>query len=94
MCDIVGDICGTISGATGAVIALQLSELYQYSFFISSLVIIGLASALTVGGKAFFKYYGIKKSNEIIFVSGKIMAIFIRSFSYLIALFKRGGNNG
>ncbi len=90
MCDIIGDICGTISGAVGAVMAIKLVNLYGVSNFFTSLIIIGLASALTVGGKAFFKYYGIKKSNEIIFLSGKLLASFAVMKDYIIELLFKG----
>lgn len=90
MCDIVGDICGTISGAISAVIALDLINYYGFSNFWTSLVIIGLASALTVGGKAFFKHYGMKKSTEIIFLAGKTLTLFIYIYRYLLGLLKRG----
>ncbi len=87
MCDIIGDICGTISGAVGAVMAIKLVEIYGFSNFFTSLLIIGTASALTVGGKAFFKYYGIKNSNEIIFLSGKFLAMIVLFKEYLSDLF-------
>lgn len=90
MCDIIGDICGTISGAVGAVMAIKLVNLYGVSNFFTSLIIIGLASALTVGGKAFFKYYGIKNSNEIIFLSGKLLASFVVMKDYIIELLFKG----
>ncbi len=90
MCDIIGDICGTISGAVGAVMAIKLVNLYGVSNFFTSLIIIGLASALTVGGKAFFKYYGIKNSNEIIFLSGKLLASFAVMKDYIVELLFKG----
>lgn len=93
MCDIVGDICGTISGAIGAVIAIDLVNHYGLSNFWINLVVIGLASALTVGGKAFFKYYGMKNSTEIIFIVGRFLAFFDLIYAKLIAFLKRGGVN-
>ena len=93
MCDIVGDICGTVSGAIGAVIAIDLVNYYGFSNFWTNLIIIGLASSLTVGGKAFFKYYGMKNSTEIIFLSGKILAFFHLTYERIAAFIKRGGSN-
>ncbi|MFW6273393.1 MAG: hypothetical protein ACOC17_00680 [Halanaerobium sp.] len=87
MCDIIGDICGTISGAVGAVMAIRIIGIYGFSNFFTNLFIIGTASALTVGGKAFFKYYAIKNANEIIFLSGKFLAIILLSKEYLRDLF-------
>ena len=76
MCDIIGDINGTVSGAIGALIVIRIINNMGGSYTIINLIIIGLISALTVGGKAFFKRYGIKKSNEIIYNAGKIIAGF------------------
>lgn len=93
MCDIVGDICGTVSGAIGAVIAIDLVNYYGFSNFWTSLIIISLASSLTVGGKAFFKYYGMKNSTKIIFIFGRFLALFHLSYDKVIAFIKRGGKN-
>ncbi len=73
MCDIVGDICGTVSGAIGAVIVIQILEEIVWPETIVNLLMIGFIASLTVGGKAFFKYYGIKKAEEIIFNVSKFL---------------------
>ncbi|MBF8437559.1 hypothetical protein I0Q91_10730 [Halanaerobiaceae bacterium Z-7014] len=67
MCDIIGDICGTVSGAIGAIIVLQILEEVIWPETIVNLLMIGFIASLTVGGKAFCKYYGIKKAEEITF---------------------------
>lgn len=77
MCDIVGDICGTVSGATGAIIVLRIITVWGGSEGFINLIVIGLVAALTVGGKSFFKAYGIKSADEIIYFVGKIIAAFI-----------------
>ncbi|MEJ6950113.1 hypothetical protein [Natronospora cellulosivora (SeqCode)] len=79
MCDIVGDICGTVSGAIGIVIVLRIVNSWGGSQTVINLLIIAMVSALTVGGKAFFKTYGIRKADEIIFFVGRILA----SFQYI-----------
>ena len=88
MCDIVGDICGTISGAIGAIIVIRIVNTYGFPNVTTSLIIIGLTSSLTVGGKAFFKSYGMKKSSEIMFFTGKILAFFGLAADYLRSLLK------
>lgn len=90
MCDIVGDICGTVSGAISAVIAIDLINYYKFSGFWTNLIIIGLASSLTVGGKAFFKYYGMKKSTKIIFLFGRFLTIFHLIYAKIYRFIKRG----
>ncbi len=76
MCDIVGDICGTVSGAIGIVITLRIINSWGGSQFLYNLLMIGFISALTVGGKAYFKTFGMKKADEVIFYVGKILAGF------------------
>lgn len=75
--DIIGDICGIISGASGAVIALRLSMGENGNMFVG-IVVSGIIAALTVGGKAFGKSFGMKKSNEIILMVGKFFAFFAK----------------
>ena len=67
MCDIIGDICGTVSGAIGAIIVIQILEEIVWPETIVNLLMIGFIASLTVGGKAFCKYYGIKKAEKITF---------------------------
>ena len=64
-CDVVGDICGIVSGALGATIALLLiDKLNFHALFVSSLVS-GMVSAFTVGGKALMKTLAISEANKI-----------------------------
>ncbi len=76
MCDIIGDICGTVSGAIGAVIVIRIVSKWGGSTTLINLFIIGIISALTVGGKAYLKSYGMKNADEIIFFVGKSIASF------------------
>lgn len=77
--DVVGDICGTVSGALGASIILQVLFTYPTLTTLESsltIVITGMVAALTVGGKAYGKSFGIARSNHIIFQVGKFLAWF------------------
>ena len=64
--DVVGDICGIISGSAGAVIAIRLSSILNVNTFLITLLVTGLISALTIGGKALVKTRAIKRSNKIL----------------------------
>lgn len=88
-CDIVGDICGTISGALGAVIVLRLSTGFQLSEDVLEVIFLALIAALMVGGKAYGKRIGIERANDIIFIIGKIIATI-----ELILRFGRKNDNG
>lgn len=76
--DVVGDICGIISGSTGTVITLKIVEKFGFNNLSTTLIIMGIISSLTIGGKAIVKGIAIKKSNDILFRFAKILSIFNR----------------
>lgn len=45
---------------------------------LASILVTSFISALTVGGKAFFKTIATKKSDEIVLAVGKIMQVFTK----------------
>ena len=82
--DIVGDIAGIVSGIVAAIIVINLAKNYpSYSEneIIMSIVLAGLVSALTVGGKAMGKSFAIRKPTEIILFVARLLAAFERFFS-------------
>ena len=74
--DVVGDICGIVSGSTGAVIAIKMSENYELNGLITTLIVMGIISSLTIGGKAMEKGFAMKNSNKILFNFAKILSLF------------------
>lgn len=77
--DIIGDIAGIVSGATGAAIAANLFTSDKFSHetaFFLTLALTSLISALTVGGKAMGKSVAIKHSTEIVTFSAKVLCGF------------------
>ena len=74
--DVVGDISGIISGATGAVIIARItSGMGAAPTMLVTLAITGMVAALTIGGKAMFKAIGMSCSIQIIHASGCILAL-------------------
>lgn len=73
--DVIGDMCGIISGSCTAAIVIMFAanhpKEYLFSILASSIV-----CALTVGGKAFFKNIAIKRSKELMLFVGRILSIF------------------
>lgn len=73
--DVVGDIAGIVSGATGAAIAvilfISVKGAVWYNLMLTSLI-----AALTVGGKAIGKQFAMTKSNKIVLVVARIMCGF------------------
>lgn len=70
--DVIGDICGVLSGAISAIIALKLTESYgmssSFQFVVSALV-----ASLTVSGKAITKEFAKKNANKILAVVTKVI---------------------
>ena len=77
--DVVGDICGIISGSTGAVIVTQLYAAFGLPSIAMSLAATALTSGLTIGGKALGKSFAIAKSTAVLQLVGRILHIFSRS---------------
>ena len=67
--DVIGDICGIISGSIGATLVILLFKNND----IHLIIITAIISSLTVGGKAIGKKIAVKKSDEITFLVGKII---------------------
>lgn len=71
--DVVGDICGTVSGGIGAALVFVLVSSGGTMEIIASVVMTGIIAALTVGGKALGKNFAISKADYIIWNVGKIL---------------------
>lgn len=76
--DVIGDICGVISGSAGVTIALSLSEKFHINVFIVTLIVTALIAALTIGGKAIGKSFAINKANIILYKFSKFVSIFYK----------------
>ena len=71
--DIIGDICGIVSGSMGAMIALYLANKFNINSTITALIVASVISSIMVGGKAIGKNIAVKKSDKIIFRVGKLL---------------------
>lgn len=76
--DVIGDICGIISGSAGAMIALSIAYALNINKFVISLLVTALIASLTISGKAIGKSYAINKSNLILYEFSKIVSYFYR----------------
>ncbi len=79
-CDVIGDICGVVSGSASAAIVTQI--LANFDFSIPQLITLGmsaLVAGLTVGGKAIGKGFAIGSSTAIVHLVGKV----VWSFSHI-----------
>ena len=77
-CDVIGDICGVISGAAGTTIAAILITKYNFNFLMVGLLVTAVISSLTIGGKAIGKSFAINKSDIILYEFAKFVANFYK----------------
>lgn len=75
-CDVIGDVCGIISGSAGAVIIVSITKLTNFNALFVSMIIMGVISTLTIGGKAVEKGPAMNNSTKIIHMFAKILSIF------------------
>lgn len=82
--DVVGDICGVISGSASAVIASKVISHFTFSWpRVVTLLLSATVAAATVGGKAIGKAYAINSCTEIVHGVGKLISAKNRVFSPL-----------
>ena len=76
--DVIGDICGIISGSSAAFIVTQVdfSDVGFMRAAVFSVILSGIVASLTIGGKAFGKEIAINNSKEIISMIGRILSVF------------------
>ena len=76
--DVVGDITGIISGSMAAMIAARLIEGFRAENLMFPLLISGVVTGLTVGGKSAGKTLAFNNSTLIVLRVGKLINIFRR----------------
>ena len=76
--DVIGDICGIVSGSSGVIISGSISSLLGINSFVVSLIITSLIAALTIGGKAYGKGVALKNSTKIVVLFSKMIYKFYK----------------
>lgn len=76
--DVIGDICGIISGAAGTTIAVNIANSLNVELLFVNLTVAALIAALTIGGKAMGKSFAMNKSDIILYEFAKIVSIFYK----------------
>lgn len=72
--DVVGDICGVVSGSASATIAAQVLQHFEFSWpRLVILVMSALVAGMTVGGKAIGKTFAVNSSTNIVHNVGKFL---------------------
>ena len=73
--DVIGDVCGILSGGIGAIVAMKITTYYSLDFDLQ-VIISAIIAALTIGGKANFKVTAQKYSTQIVDKFTGILNIF------------------
>ena len=76
--DVIGDICGIISGAAGLSIATNIANSLNVDLLFINLTIAAIIAALTIGGKAMGKSFAMNKSDIILYEFAKVVSIFYK----------------
>lgn len=75
--DVIGDIAGTVSGALGIALVLQIMSLRgNLNQLLLNMLLTACIAAFTVGGKAYGKKIALSRPNDVIFLAGRIIAVF------------------
>lgn len=77
-CDVIGDICGIISGAAATTISVSLINQFNFPALITGLVSAAIIASLTIGGKALGKSFAVNKSEIILYEFSKFVANFYK----------------
>ena len=72
--DVVGDICGVVSGSASATIAAQILRNFEFDWpQIVGLLMSAFCAGLTVGGKAIGKSFAVNSCTQIVHTVGKLI---------------------
>ena len=77
--DVIGDICGVVSGSCGLAISINLANMFTWNKLLTTIIITSIISCITIGGKAFGKAIAINNANEIVFDFAKTLNIFSKN---------------
>lgn len=84
--DVVGDICGVVSGSASATIAAQVLNNFDFSWPQAvTLVMSALVAGLTVGGKAIGKTFAMRSATRIVHTVGRLLY----ALEHIPALFRK-----
>lgn len=74
--DVVGDICGIVSGSTAAVLVVRLQQSLAWENVLISTGVTALISGLTIGGKAIGKKIAMDRCKDVVYAAGRLLRVF------------------
>jgi len=75
-CDVIGDICGIISGSAGVTIVALIINNTNWNALLVSLITTALISSMTIGGKSLGKKLAVTKGTMVITFVAKSLTVF------------------
>jgi len=76
--DVVGDVCGIMSGATGVAVVAWFFKYTDANVFVVAIMVSSITATLTVAGKAFGKVIATKHYKTILLAVGRFLRLFKR----------------
>ncbi len=73
--DVIGDICGIVSGSTTAVLVSHIL-IFEKGNLLFGIAITAAVASLTVGGKAFGKGIALSRANDVVYAVAKALSVF------------------
>lgn len=81
--DVIGDVCGVISGSASAFIAMRISQMFTtVDVAVGGIIISALAAGLTVMGKGLGKTLALSKSTEVVYQVALLQYYLGRCFKF------------
>ena len=74
--DVIGDICGIMSGSAGVTMVLSIANMTDKNLWIT-LLVTSLIASITIGGKALGKTYALKNATKIHIKTAKFLTLFV-----------------
>lgn len=74
--DVIGDICGIMSGTTGALITNEIIAATHWHPSVIPLAVTGVIAAATIGGKALGKTIAVRSSDSVVHMAGRVLYFF------------------
>ena len=71
--DVVGDVCGVVSGSAGVIVANTISDYFDINKSLVVLITTAIIASLTITGKAYGKTIAINNSKMITEKVGKVL---------------------
>lgn len=85
--DVVGDICGILSGAGGVSLVLNMNITDETIFFIATCLVSSIIAGITIFGKAVMKNYSVEKCDKVVMTTASVLETSV--FSYFNKIMRK-----